>query len=135
MSIRPDEISSIIRRQIETYESRLKTSDVGTIIQIGDEIARIYGLEDCMAGELLEFPNNIYGMALNLEEDNVGAVLFGQEEGVSEGDTVRRTGKLVEVPVGEELIGRVVNALGMPIDGKGPIKTKNQGLLKQQHQE
>ncbi len=124
MSIRPDEISSIIRRQIETYESRLKTSDVGTIIQIGDEIARIYGLEDCMAGELLEFPNNIYGMALNLEEDNVGAVLFGQEEGVSEGDTVRRTGKLVEVPVGEELIGRVVNALGMPIDGKGTIKTK-----------
>lgn len=124
MSIRPDEISSIIRRQIETYESRLKTSDVGTIIQIGDEIARIYGLEDCMAGELLEFPNNIYGMALNLEEDNVGAVLFGQEEGVSEGDTVRRTGKLVEVPVGEELIGRVVNALGMPIDGKGSIKTK-----------
>lgn len=124
MSIRPDEISSIIRRQIETYESRLKTSDVGTIIQIGDEIARIYGLENCMEGELLEFPNNIYGMALNLEEDNVGAVLFGQEEGVSEGDTVKRTGKLVEVPVGDELIGRVVNALGIPIDGKGPIKTK-----------
>lgn len=124
MKIKPDEISSIIRKQISSYESQLKTMDVGTIIMVGDEIARIYGLENCMEGELLEFPNGIFGMALNLEEDNVGAVLFGYEKGIREGDIVKRTGKLVEVPVGDELIGRVVNALGVPIDGKGPISTK-----------
>lgn len=124
MKIKPDEISSIIRKQISSYESRLKTMDVGTIIQIGDEIARIYGLENCMEGELLEFPGGVFGMALNLEEDNVGAVLFGYEQGIKEGDVVKRTGKLVEVPVGNELIGRVINALGFPIDGKGPIGAK-----------
>lgn len=124
MNIRPDEISSIIRKQISLYEEQLKTEDVGTVIQIGDEIARIYGLENCMEGELLEFPRGVYGMALNLEEDNVGAVLFGNEQGIKEGDLVKRTNRLVEVPVGEELIGRVVNALGIPIDGKGALNTK-----------
>ncbi|TDT62392.1 F0F1 ATP synthase subunit alpha [Fonticella tunisiensis] len=123
MSIRPDEISSIIKQQISQYENKLESIDTGTIIQVGDGIARIFGLSKCMAGELLEFPNGIYGMALNLEENNVGAVLFGQEQGIKEGDIVKRTGRTVEVPVGEALIGRVVNALGQPIDGKGPIKT------------
>lgn len=123
MTIRPDEISSIIKQQISKYERKLNTIDVGTVIQIGDEIARIYGLDNCMEGELLEFPNDVYGMALNLEEDNVGAVLFGSERGIKEGDVVKKTGKIVEVPVGEELIGRVVNALGIPIDNKGPVKT------------
>lgn len=123
MSIRPDEISAIIRQQIGKFENKLETVDTGSIIQIGDGIARIYGLDKCMEGELLEFPNNIYGMVLNLEESNVGAVLFGQEQGIKEGDLVKRTGRVVEVPVGEEMIGRVVNALGQPIDGKGPIKT------------
>lgn len=123
MSIRPDEISAIIKQQISKYERKLNTIDVGTIIQIGDEIARIYGLDNCMEGELLEFPNDVFGMALNLEEDNVGAVLFGSERNIKEGDIVKKTGRVVEVPVGEELIGRVVNALGIPIDDKGPIKT------------
>lgn len=123
MSIRPDEISSIIKQQISQYENKLESIDTGTIIQVGDGIARIFGLSKCMAGELLEFPNGVYGMALNLEENNVGAVLFGQEQGIKEGDIVKRTGRTVEVPVGEALIGRVVNALGQPIDGKGPIKT------------
>lgn len=123
MTIRPDEISSIIKQQISKYERKLNTIEVGTVIQIGDEIARIYGLDNCMEGELLEFPNDVYGMALNLEEDNVGAVLFGSERGIKEGDVVKKTGKVVEVPVGEELIGRVVNALGIPIDNKGPVKT------------
>lgn len=123
MSIRPDEISSIIRQQIAKFENKLETVDTGTIIQIGDGIARIYGLGKCMEGELLEFPNEVYGMVLNLEESNVGAVLFGQEKGIKEGDLVKRTGKVVEVPVGDAMIGRVVNALGQPIDGKGPIKT------------
>jgi F-type H+-transporting ATPase subunit alpha len=123
MSIRPDEISAIIKQQISKFERKLDTIDVGTIIQIGDEIARIYGLDNCMEGELLEFPNDVFGMALNLEEDNVGAVLFGSEKDIKEGDIVKKTGRVVEVPVGEELIGRVVNALGIPIDDKGPIKT------------
>jgi F-type H+-transporting ATPase subunit alpha len=124
MSIRPDEISSIIKQQISKYENKLEAVDTGTIIQVGDGIARIYGLEKCMQGELLEFPNDVFGMALNLEENSVGAVLFGQEKGIKEGDIVKRTGRVVEVPVGEALIGRVVNALGQPIDGKGPIKTE-----------
>lgn len=123
MVIKPDEISSIIKQQISSYEKKMNTIDVGTIIQIGDETARIYGLDNCMEGELLEFPNNVYGMTLNLEEDNVGAVLFGSERGIKEGDIVKKTGRVVEVPVGEELIGRVVNALGVPIDDKGPVKT------------
>ncbi|WP_125153354.1 F0F1 ATP synthase subunit alpha [Clostridium rectalis] len=123
MHVRPEEITSIIKKEIERYEKKIQTEDSGTIIQIGDGIARVYGLDDCMAGELLEFPNDVYGMALNLEQDNVGCVLFGSEEGIKEGDVVKRTGEVVEVPVGEELIGRVVNSLGRPIDDKGPIKT------------
>jgi len=123
MSIRPDEITRILKKQLEEYENKFEVEDTGTIVQIGDDIARIYGLNNCMAGELLEFPNGVYGMALNLEESNVGAVLFGNQQGIKEGDIVKRTGRVVEVPVGEALIGRVVNALGEPIDGKGPIKT------------
>ena len=123
MNIRPGEITSILRREIERYEKKIDTVDSGTIIQIGDGIARVYGLDDCMEGELLEFPNDVYGMALNLEQDNVGCVLLGTGEGIKEGDIVKRSGRVVEVPVGEALIGRVVNSLGVPIDGKGPIKT------------
>lgn len=123
MSIRPDEISSIIKSQISKYENKLESVDTGTVINIGDGIARVYGLEKCMAGELLEFPGEVFGMALNLEESNVGAVLFGSEKGIKEGDIVKRTGRVVEVPVGEAMIGRVVNSLGQAIDGKGPIKT------------
>ncbi|MEF9935520.1 MAG: F0F1 ATP synthase subunit alpha [Clostridium sp.] len=123
MSIRPDEISSIIKSQIANYESKLESVDTGTVINIGDGIARVYGLEKCMAGELLEFPGEVLGMALNLEEDNVGAVLFGSDTGIKEGDIVKRTGRVVEVPVGEAMIGRVVNSLGQAIDGKGPINT------------
>lgn len=121
MNIKPEEITSIIKKEIQRYENQIKTSDSGTIIQIGDGIARVYGLDDCMQGELLEFPNNVYGMALNLEQDNVGCVLLGSEEGIKEGDIVKRTNKIVEVPVGEGLLGRVVNPLGEEIDGKGPI--------------
>lgn len=123
MNIKPEEITSIIKKEIEKYEKQIKTVDSGTIIQIGDGVARVYGLDDCMEGELLEFPNDVYGMALNLEQDNVGCVLLGNEEGIKEGDIVKGTGKIVEVPVGEALLGRVVNALGEEIDGKGPIKT------------
>lgn len=124
MNIKPEEITSIIKREIQRYEKKIKTVDSGTIIQIGDGIARVYGLDECMEGELLEFPNNIYGMALNLEQDNVGCVLLGPEKDIKEGDVVKRTGKIVEVPVGEDLIGRVVNSLGVPVDGKGPIKNE-----------
>lgn len=123
MSIRPDEISSIIKSQISNYENKLESVDTGTVINIGDGIARVYGLEKCMAGELLEFPGDVFGMALNLEENNVGAVLFGSEKGIKEGDIVKRTGRVVEVPVGDAMIGRVVNSLGQAIDGKGPIKS------------
>ena len=121
MNIKPEEITSIIKKEIQRYENQIKTSDSGTIIQIGDGIARVYGLDDCMQGELLECPNNVYGMALNLEQDNVGCVLLGSEEGIKEGDIVKRTNKIVEVPVGEGILGRVVNPLGEEIDGKGPI--------------
>ena len=121
MNLRPEEISSVIKEQIEKYSSRLEVSDVGTVIQVADGIARIHGLEKAMQGELLEFPGEVYGMVLNLEEDNVGAVLLGDKHNISEGDTVKTTGRVVEVPVGDELTGRVVNALGQPIDGKGPI--------------
>ncbi|MCL4517096.1 MAG: F0F1 ATP synthase subunit alpha [Firmicutes bacterium] len=121
MSIRPEEISSIIRQQIENYEGKLEAVDVGTVIQVGDGVARIHGLESAMAAELLEFPGGVLGMALNLEEDNVAAVIMGSTEGIKEGDLVRRTGRIVQVPVGEALLGRVVNPLGQPLDGKGPI--------------
>ncbi|HBW37790.1 F0F1 ATP synthase subunit alpha [Desulfosporosinus sp. BICA1-9] len=123
MNLRPEEISSIIKQQIENYETSVDIVDVGTVIQVGDGIARVYGLEKAMAGELLEFPNSVYGMAMNLEEDNIGCVILGSFLGIKEGDQVKRTGRIVEVPVGEALIGRVVNALGQPIDGKGEIVT------------
>jgi F-type H+-transporting ATPase subunit alpha len=123
MNLRPEEISSVIKEQIKRYENALQVDDVGTVIQVGDGISRVHGLEKCMAGELLEFPGEVYGMALNLEEDSVGAVLLGADYGIKEGDMVKRTGRIVEVPVGESLIGRVVNSLGQPLDGKGPIKT------------
>ncbi|WP_027632606.1 F0F1 ATP synthase subunit alpha [Clostridium hydrogeniformans] len=123
MNIKPEEITSIIRSEIQRYEKKIETIDSGTIVQIGDGISRVYGLDDCMEGELLEFPNGVYGMALNLEQDNVGCVLLGPEKGIKEGDIVKRTGKIVEVPVGEALIGRVVDSLGNPIDDKGPIKS------------
>ncbi|CAA7599728.1 H+-transporting two-sector ATPase [Acididesulfobacillus acetoxydans] len=123
MNLRPEEISSIIKQQIERYESAVEVVDVGTVIQVGDGIARVYGLEKAMSGELLEFPGGIYGMAMNLEEDNIGCVILGPYTEIKEGDEVKRTGRIVEVPVGEALIGRVVNALGQPIDGKGEIKT------------
>ena len=124
MNIKPEEITSIIKSEIERYDKEIKTINSGTIIQIGDGVARVFGLDDCMEGELLEFPNGVYGMALNLEQDNVGCVLLGPEEGIKEGDVVKRTEKIVEVGVGENLIGRVVNALAEPIDGKGPIKAE-----------
>lgn len=121
--MRPEEITAIIKQQIERYQVDLNVDDVGTVIEVGDGIARIHGLQKAMAGELLEFPHDVYGMVLNLEEDNVGGVLLGGETLIKEGDTVRRTGRIMEVPVGEALVGRVVNALGQPIDGKGPINT------------
>jgi F-type H+/Na+-transporting ATPase subunit alpha len=123
MSLRPEEISSIIKQQIESYDVKTKTEDVGYVLSAGDGIARIYGLEKCMFGELLEFENNVSGMALNLEEENVGCVLLGDAEDIKEGSFVKRTGRTVEVPVGKALIGRVVNPLGKPIDGKGEIVT------------
>ncbi len=122
MKIKPEEISTLIRTEIENYKKSLDVKNIGTVIQIGDGISRIYGLNNAMSGELLEFPGGVYGMALNLEENNVGAVLLGEYTNVKEGDTVRSTGRIVEVPVGEALLGRVVNALGQPIDGKGDIK-------------
>jgi F-type H+-transporting ATPase subunit alpha len=124
MAFRPEEVSSIIQRELEKQETKLETASVGSILQIGDGIVRIWGLEDAMAGELLEFPGGIMGMVLNLEEDNVGAALLGPDTHIKEGDTVKRTGRIVQVPVGEPLLGRVVNSLGQPIDGKGPITSK-----------
>ena len=123
MQLRAEEISSIIKKQIQTYERAALTTETGTVLSQGDGIARVYGLEGAMSGELLEFPGGLMGIALNLEADNVGAALFGDATHVKEGATVRRTGRIMEVPVGEALIGRVVNALGMPVDGKGPIET------------
>ena len=123
MNLRPEEISSVIKDQIKRYASTLDVSDVGTVIQVADGIARVHGLENAMQGELLEFPGEVYGMVLNLEEDNVGVVLLGSARNINEGDTVKTTGRVVEVPVGDALVGRVVNALGQPIDGKGPIQT------------
>ncbi|MBQ9121885.1 MAG: F0F1 ATP synthase subunit alpha [Lachnospiraceae bacterium] len=123
MNLRPEEISSVIKDQIKRYASQLEVSDVGTVIQVADGIARVHGLENAMQGELLQFPGDVYGMVLNLEEDNVGAVLLGSHKNINEGDTVKTTGRVVEVPVGDAMLGRVVNALGQPIDGKGPIQT------------
>ena len=123
MNLRPEEISSVIKDQIKRYAADLEVSDVGTVIQVADGIARVHGLENAMQGELLEFPGEVYGMVLNLEEDNVGAVLLGSQHNINEGDIVKTTGRVVEVPVGDCMLGRVVNALGQPIDGKGPIQT------------
>ena len=124
MQLKPEEISKIIRAQIKHYENVIEQSEVGTVILVGDGIARASGLEKCMAGELLQFENGEYGMAQNLEENTVSIVLLGSDVGIKEGSTVKRTGKVVSVPVGEALIGRVVDALGQPIDGKGPIDSK-----------
>ena len=123
MNLKPEEISSVIKEQIKAYATKLDVSDVGTVIQVADGIARVHGLENAMQGELLEFPCDVYGMVLNLEEDNVGVVLLGSAKNINEGDTVKTTGRVVEVPVGDAMLGRVVNALGQPIDGKGPIET------------
>ncbi|HSV08668.1 MAG TPA: F0F1 ATP synthase subunit alpha, partial [Candidatus Binatus sp.] len=123
MQIRAAEISDVIREQIKEFEKQLEVRETGVVLSAGDGIARIYGLDKAAAGELLEFPHSIYGIVLNLEEDNVGAAIFGEQQAIREGDEVRRTGRIAEVPVGEALLGRVVNALGQPVDGKGPIKT------------
>ena len=120
MDIRADEISQILKQQIRNYESRVTVTETGTVLSVGDGIARIYGLESALAGELLEFPGGLMGMVLNLEEDNVGAVLFGSDKNIKEGDRVERTGRIASVPVGKSMIGRVVNAIGQPVDGKGP---------------
>ncbi len=124
MQIRAEEISDIIRKQIREFSRKVEVAETGTVLAVGDGIARIHGLEKAQAGELVEFPGNLFGMVLNLEEDNVGVAVFGETEHVKEGDTVKRTGRIAEVPVGEALVGRVVNALGQPIDGKGPIASK-----------
>src|SRR5699024_7789561 len=123
MSIKAEEISALIKEQIETFDSDIEISDVGTVIEIGDGIARAHGLDNVMAGELVEFSNGVMGMAQNLEESNVGIVILGPYTEIKEGDEVRRTGRIMQVPVGEELLGRVVNPLGQPIDGKGPVET------------
>ena len=141
MQLRPEEITKIIRDQIKNYENKLETSETGVVILVGDGIARASGLDKCMAGELIEFPNGSYGMAQNLEEDTVSIVILGSDAGIKEGDTVKRTGRVVSVPVGEALIGRVVNALGEPIDGKGPIvaaafkpiEENAPGIIERQH--
>ena len=123
MNLKPEEISAVIKEQIKNYSNRLDVSDFGNVIQVGDGIARVYGLDNCMSGELLEFPDGTFGMAMNLEEDNVGCVVLGSDKNIKEGDVVKPTGRVVEVPVGEALVGRVVNALGQPLDGKGAIET------------
>src|ERR1700688_3415369 len=124
MNIKADEISKIIREQIGSYAVDVDVAEVGSIISLGDGIARVHGIENAMAGEMLEFPYGVFGIALNLEEESVGAVLLGDFKQLKEGDVVKRTGRIISVPVGDEMIGRVVNALGQPIDGKGPIQTK-----------
>jgi len=139
-ALRAEEISSLIRNQIANFETRLEVSETGTIISVGDGVARVHGLEKCMAGEMLEMPGGLYGLALNLEEDNVGVAIFGSDTGIKEGDTVKRTGKILQVPVGPGVAGRVVNALGQPLDGKGPVaskemrvvETKAPGIVKRQ---
>ena len=138
--VRPDEVSAILRKQLSGFDSEIDVYEVGTVLQVGDNVARIYGLKNCLAGELIEFPNEIFGMALNLEEDNVGCVLFGEATGVKEGDTVKRTGKVASMPVGEEMLGRVIDPLGRPLDGRGvintaqtmPIERKALGVLQRQ---
>lgn len=123
MSISAEEISTLIKQQIENFDEKIEVSDVGTVIEIGDGIARAHGLDNCMAGELVEFSNGVVGMAQNLEESNVGIVILGPYSEIKEGQEVRRTGRIMQVPVGEELLGRVVNPLGQPLDGRGTIET------------
>src|SRR3990172_60053 len=140
INIKVDELSELIKQQIADFEKRVDVSEVGVVLSIGDGISKVYGIDNCMAGELLEFPNGIYGLALNLEEDYVGAVIFGEDVYIKEGDVVKRTGKLVQVPAGPALLGRVVNAIGQPLDNKGPINTdtyrnvevKAQGIVQRQ---
>ena len=122
-NIKADEVTKILREQIEDYQQKLAVEEVGTVISVGDGIARIHGLDKCMAGEMIEFPHDVFGIALNLEEDQVGSVLLGDYAEIREGDTVKRTNRIMSVPVGDAMIGRVVNALGQPIDGKGAIVT------------
>jgi F-type H+-transporting ATPase subunit alpha len=129
MEIKTEEISELLRKQITDFEKRVDVSEVGSVVSVGDGIARVYGLDNCMAMELLEFPNNVFGMALNLEDESVGSVLFGEDALVMEGDVVKRTGRIMSVPVGDALVGRVVNAIGQPIDGKGPIETSETRLV------
>src|SRR4051812_42985649 len=123
MAIKPEEITAVIKKQLESYEGDIEMKEEGLVLQGGGGIARVHGLQNAMAGELLELPNGVFGMVLNLERENVGCVLLGEDRLIKEGDPVKRTGRIMQVPVGKELIGRVVNPLGQPIDGKGPIKT------------
>src|SRR4029450_6818668 len=124
MQINADEISKIIRDQIGNYAVNVDVAEVGTVVSVGDGIARIHGVERAMAGEMLEFPNQLFGIALNLEEESVGAVLLGRSTEIKEGDVVKRTGRIISVPVGDEMLGRVVNSLGEPVDGKGPVSAR-----------
>ncbi|MGM9607294.1 MAG: F0F1 ATP synthase subunit alpha, partial [Oscillospiraceae bacterium] len=141
MELRPEEITKIIRSQIKNYENKLEVSETGVVILVGDGIAKASGLDKCMVNELVEFPDGSFGMAQNLEEDTVSIVILGSDQGIKEGDTVKRTGRVVSVPVGQALIGRVVNALGEPIDGKGkidaeayrPIESPAPGIIERQH--
>ena len=129
MDLKAAEISAILKEQIKNFDSNAEVSEVGQVLSVGDGIARVYGLDNVQAGEMVEFTNGIQGMALNLEIDNVGIVIFGDDKDIHEGDVVKRTGDIVEVPVGKELLGRVVDALGNPIDGKGPIMAKENGRV------
>ena len=128
-SVKPEEISTILKKQLDSFKTKNDTYDVGTVLQVGDGIARIHGLSNVMAGELIEFPNDVTGMVLNLEEDSVGAILFGEDRLIKEGDQVKRTQRIADVPIGPELLGRVVDALGNPVDGLGPINTKERGII------
>src|SRR5579859_7185756 len=129
MAIRPEEITAVIKRQLEGFQGGTELKEEGSVLQVGDGIARVYGLENAMAGELLELPHGVMGMVLNLEKENVGCVLLGPDSHIQEGDAVRRTGKIMSVPVGDALIGRVVNPLGQPLDGKGPVATDHRNPL------
>ena len=133
MQLKPEQISRIIRSQIKYYENAIEQTETGTVTMVGDGIARAAGLDNCMAGELVQFESGTYGMAQNLEENSVSIVLLGDDEGIKEGSTIKRTGKVVSVPVGEGMIGRVVNALGQPIDGKGPIELPTTAPLSPRH--
>ena len=123
--VRPEEVSAILRRQLAGFEKEADIYDVGTVLQVGDGVARVYGLSKALMSELIEFPHGVFGMVLNLEEDNVGCILFGESSDIKEGDTVKRTGRVASMPVGEGMLGRVINALGHPLDGRGPVESEN----------